>query len=103
MVEMVYSGLAWTTVQESACKGQTVQLLVYNDSFEDLTIDLSTFGLAPMVVSPIENQVIDWIAETGSYFLPDDRLFVVGEELVCAHWLGIDWVGIHWMNTCYLS
>jgi len=92
---MVYSGLAWTTVQESACKGQTVQLLVYNDSFEDLTIDLSTFGLAPMVVSPIENQVIDWIAETGSYFLPDDRLFVVGEELVCTHW-----AGIHMMSTC---
>ncbi len=82
---MAYDGMAWTIVQEPASKGQTVQLLVFNDSFEDLTLDLSAFGLASLVVAPMETQVVDWIAETGSYFLPDDSLFVVSEELVCIH------------------
>lgn len=85
LVEMAYDGMSWTIVQEAAAKGQTVQLLVYNDSFEDLTVELQDFGLAPIVVAPMETQVMEWAAETGSYFLPDNSLFVVSEDLVCIH------------------
>jgi cytochrome c553 len=85
LVELVYSNLGWTTTQEPIAKGQTVQMVVFNDSFGDLALDMQAFGIAPTTVTPLDTLVLEWIAEAGTFFLPDKGLLVVSAEEVCIH------------------
>lgn len=85
LVELVYSDSGWTTTQQPITKGQTVQMVVFNDSFGDLEIDLQTFGFAPTTITALDTQVLEWKAEAGTFFLPDNGLLVVPKEGVCTH------------------
>jgi hypothetical protein len=85
LVELVYSDLGWTITQEPVAKGQTVQMVVYNDSFGDLVLDMPAFGFAPTTVTPLDTLVLEWIAEAGTFFLPDNGLLVVPAEDICIH------------------
>jgi hypothetical protein len=85
LVELVYSDLGWTITQEPVARGQTVQIVVFNDSFGDLALDLQAFGFAPDTITPLDTLVLEWVAEAGTFFLPDNELLVVPVEDVCIH------------------
>ena len=85
LVELVYSDLGWTITQESVAKGQTVQIVVFNNSFGDLALNLQPFGFAPTTITPLDTLVLVWIAEVGTFSLPDNGLLVVSSEQVCMH------------------
>ena len=85
LVELVYSDLGWSITQEPVAWGQTVQMVVFNDSFGDLALDLQVFGIAPTTIAPLDTLVLEWIAEAGTFFLPDNGLMVVPSEDVCIH------------------
>jgi len=77
LIEMVYTDMGWRITQEPIGKGQTVQILVYNDSFVDLPLSLYDFGFAPTTVIPLDTLVLEWPAVAGKYLLPDNELLVV--------------------------
>jgi mono/diheme cytochrome c family protein len=81
LVELVYTDLGWRITQEPVATGQPVQMVVFNDSFDDLALDLQAFGFAPTTISPMETRVLEWIAEAGTFFLPDNALLVVPAEV----------------------
>ena len=81
LLELVYTDLGWSITQESVAKGQTVQMVVFNDSFDDLALDLQAFGFAPTTISPMDTLVLEWIAEAGTFFLPDNGLLAVPAEV----------------------
>jgi hypothetical protein len=85
LLELVYSDKGWSINQEPVSKGQTVQIVVFNDSFGDLTLDLQAFGIAPTTITPLNTLVLEWTAEAGTFFLPDQELLVVSAEEVCIH------------------
>jgi hypothetical protein len=85
LVELVYNDLGWTITQEPVARGQTVQIVVFNDSFGELALDLPAFGFAPTTVIPLDTLVLEWIAEAGTFFLPDNELLVVPTEDICIH------------------
>ena len=60
-------------------------MVVFNDSFGDLVLNLQTFGFAPTTITPLDTLVLEWIAEAGTFFLPDNGLLVVPAEQVCIH------------------
>lgn len=77
LVELVYTDMGWRITQEPVAKGQTVQMVVFNDSFDDLALDLQAFGFAPATISPMDTLVLEWIAKAGTFILPDNRLLPV--------------------------
>jgi cytochrome c553 len=81
LVELVYTDRGWNITQEPVAKGQTVQIVVFNDSFDDLALDLQAFGFAPTTISPMDTLVLEWIAEAGTFFLPDNELLAVPAEV----------------------
>jgi len=85
LVELVYNDLGWAITQEPVTRGQTVQMVVSNDSFGDLALDLQAFGFAPATITPLNTLVLEWIAEAGTFFLPDNGLLVVPAEDICIH------------------
>ena len=85
LVELVYSDSGWTITQAPVVKGQTVQMVVFNNSFADLALDLQAFGFSPTTVTPLDTLVLEWIAEAGSFFLPDNGLLVVPSDDICVH------------------
>ena len=85
LLEMVYSDKGWNVTQEPVSKGQTTQIVAFNDSFSDLELDLQTLGFAPTTITPLDTLVLEWIAEAGTFFLPDQGLLVVSAEEVCIH------------------
>jgi len=85
LVELVYSDLGWTITQEPVARGQTVQMVVNNDSFGDLVLDMPAFGFAPTTVTPLDTLVLEWVAEAGTFFLPDNELLVVPTADICLH------------------
>ena len=85
LVELVYSDLGWTITQEPVARGQTVQMVVFNDSFGDMALDLQDFGFAPTTITALDTLVLEWIAEPGTFFLPDNGLLVVPAEDICIH------------------
>jgi cytochrome c553 len=80
LLEMVYSDPGWRITQQPVSKGQTLQIVVYNDSFADLVLDLQSFGFASTTITPLDTLVLEWIAEAGIFLLPDNGLLVVPEE-----------------------
>ena len=85
LIELVYKNQQWNITQKPVVKGQTVQILVFNDGFENLTLDLQDFGFTPTTISPLDTQVLEWTAEPGIYSLPDNNLLVVSSDDVCIH------------------
>jgi len=85
LVELVYNDMGWTITQEPVTRGQTVQIVVFNDSFVDLALDLPALGFAPTTVTPLDTLVLEWVAEAGTFFLPDNELLVVATEDICIH------------------
>jgi hypothetical protein len=85
LVELVYSDSGWIITQAPVAKGQTVQMVVFNDSFADLALDLQAFGFALATVTPLDTLVLEWIAEAGTFLLPDNGLLVVPSEDICIH------------------
>ena len=85
LVELVYTDLGWTIEQAPVAEGQTVQMVVFNDSFGDLELDLQAFGFAPTIIAPLDTVVLEWVAEAGTFFLPDNGLLVVSSEDICMH------------------
>jgi hypothetical protein len=82
LVDLVYNDrVGWNITQEPVAKGQTVQMVVFNDSFNDLALDLQAFGFAPTTISPMDTLVLEWIAEAGTFFLPGNRLLAVPAEV----------------------
>lgn len=77
LMEMVYTDMGWRITQEPIGKGQTVQMVVYNDSFVDLPLNLPDFGFASTTVLPLDTLVLEWISVAGTYLLPDNELLVV--------------------------
>ena len=59
--------------------------MAFNDSFGDLTLDLQTLGFTPITIPPLDTQVLEWKAEAGTFFLPDQGLLVVPPEEICIH------------------
>jgi cytochrome c553 len=82
LLELVYSDKGWSVTQEPVSKGQTVQIVVFNDSFGDLALDLQAFGIAPTTIAPLDTLVVEWLAKSGAFFLPDQELLVVSAEEV---------------------
>jgi cytochrome c553 len=80
LVEMVYSDPGWSITQQPVAKGQTVQIVVFNNSFDDLALGLQAFGFAPTTVTPLDTLVLEWTAEAGTFLLPDNGLLVVTAE-----------------------
>ena len=80
-----YTDLGWTIEQAPVAKGQTVQMVVFNNSFGDLELDLQAFGFAPTIITPLDTVVLEWVAEAGTFFLPDNGLLVVSSEDICTH------------------
>jgi len=85
LVELVYSDSGWAITQEPIAKGQNVQMVVFNNSFTDLALDLQTFGIEPTTVTPLDTRILEWVAEAGTFFLPDSGLLVVPSEDICIH------------------
>ncbi len=85
LVELVYSDSGWVITQQPVAQGQTVQMVVFNDSFGDLELDLQTFGFAPTTITALDTQVLEWKAEAGTFFLPDNGLLVVSSGDACKH------------------
>ena len=85
LVEMVFGDRGWAITHEPVSSGQNVQLVVFNDNFSALEIDLSTFGLAPTTISALDTTVLDWVAEAGTYVLPDNTVLVVPDSAICVH------------------
>ena len=81
LLEMVYSDSGWRITQQPVSEGQTVQIVVYNDSFADLEIDLQSLGFAPTTITPLDTLVLEWIAEAGTFVLPDNGRLVVPEQI----------------------
>ena len=77
LLELVYADSGWRVTQEAVTSGQTVQLVVVNDSFIDLSLSLPDFGFASITIAPLDTQVFEWVAVAGSFLLPDNGLFVV--------------------------
>ena len=77
LMEMVYTDMGWRITRQPVGKGQTVQMIVYNDSFVDLPLNLHDFGFAPTTVIPLDTVVLEWTAMTGAYRLPDNELLIV--------------------------
>ena len=85
LVELMYSDSGWAVTQEPIAKGQTVQMVVFNDSFTDLALDLQAFGIEPTIVTPLDTRILEWVAEAGTFMLPDNGLLVVPSEDICIH------------------
>jgi len=85
LVELVYSDSDWAITQEPVARGQTVQIVVFNDSFTDLALDLQVFGIEPTTVTPLDTRILEWVAESGTFILPDNGLLVVPSEDICIH------------------
>ena len=83
LVEMSYSDRGWSITQKPASSGQTVQFVVFNASFADLIIDLSAFGFATVTIGALDTKVFEWVAEAGTYALPDNALLVVTASERC--------------------
>jgi cytochrome c553 len=80
LVELVYSDQGWSITQESIAEGQFVQMVVFNNSLSDLALNLETFGFAQTSIAPLDTLVLEWIAEAGTYILPDKMPLVVSAE-----------------------
>jgi len=85
LVELEYSDLGWRITQQPIAKGQVVQLVVSNHSFADLVLNLQSFGFAATTITPLDTRVLEWKAEAGTFFLPDNELLVVSTNEVCEH------------------
>ena len=85
LIELVYSDQGWAIKQEIVAKGQTVQMVAFNNSFTDLELNLADFGFAPTSIAPLDTLVLEWLAEPGTYFLPDKGMLLVSAEEVCIH------------------
>lgn len=85
LLELVYTDQGWSSKQELVSKGQTVQIVVFNNSFAQLEFKLPDFGFAPTSIAPLDTLVLEWVAEPGTYFMPDKSMLLVSAEEVCIH------------------
>ncbi len=85
LVELVYSDQGWAIKQEPVAKGQTVQMVVLNDIFSDLELNLPDFGFTSTSIAPLDTLVLEWTAEAGTFLLPDKGLLLVSAKDVCIH------------------
>ena len=77
LVELVFTDLGWSITQEPVAIGQTVQVVIFNNSFEDLALNLQSFGFAPTNISPLDTLILEWTAVAGTFFLPGKQQLVV--------------------------
>ena len=80
LVELVYSDQGWNITQESIAEGQFVQIVVFNNTISDLALNLETFGFAQTSIAPLDTLVLEWIAEAGTFILPDKIPLVVSAK-----------------------
>lgn len=77
LVTVVYDQDQWIGQHEELTVGQTVQMVIYNSSFESQSIDLTSLGLDVPTIEPLATQVFTWSVKSIPLSLPQVSTFTL--------------------------
>ena len=75
LLQLTFDQAQWSLQAENFVSGQTVELVLYNGSFDSQTLDLSSLGLGTIEVAPLATESYRAVVQQDRLSLSDGKLF----------------------------